>query len=112
MRRILFEDGSGLEREGLFYAPPQGQRSDLAETLGCETEAMGLASAVVRSDPTTKETTVPGVYVAGDAGTMLQGAIMAASSGATAAAFVNHSLVWEDAEAEVASAANPARRTG
>ncbi len=110
--RILFEDGSEIEREGLFYAPPQGQRSDLAETLGCETEAMGLLPAVIKSDPTTRETTVPGVFVAGDAGTMMQGAIMAAASGAGAAAFLNHALIFEDTEAEVVTAGNPARRTG
>jgi thioredoxin reductase len=98
LRRIVFEDGSGIEREGLFYAPPQRQRSDLAESLGCETEEMGLLSAVVKGDPMTRETSVPGVYVAGDAGTMLQGAIMAAASGASAAAFLNHSLISEDAE--------------
>jgi thioredoxin reductase len=98
LRRIVFEDGSGIEREGLSYAPPQRQRSDLADSLGCETEAMGLLSAVVKGDPMTRETSVPGVYVAGDAGTMLQGAIMAAASGASAAAFLNHSLISEDAE--------------
>ncbi len=98
LRRIVFEDGSGIEREGLFYAPPQRQRSDLAESLGCETEEMGLLSAVVKGDPMTRETSVPGVYVAGDAGTVLQGAIMAAASGASAAAFLNHSLISEDAE--------------
>jgi len=98
LRRIFFEDGSRIEREGLFYAPPQRQRSDLAESLGCEMEAMGRLSAVVKGDPMTRETSVPGVYVAGDAGTVLQGAIMAAASGASAAAFLNHSLISEDAE--------------
>jgi thioredoxin reductase len=52
----------------------------------------------MENDPMTKETTVPGVHVAGDAGTMLQGAIMAAASGATAAAFINHSMITDDTE--------------
>lgn len=112
LRRILFEDGSEIEREGLFYAPPQRQRSDLAETLGCEVEAKGHLPAIIKSDPMTGETSVPGVFVAGDAGTMMQGAIMAAAAGATAAAFLNHSLITDDAEAELASAQNLARRTG
>ena len=105
LRRILFEDGSKITREGLFYAPPQRQRSDLAEALGCEVVAMGPFPAIVKGDPMTRETTVPGVYVAGDAGTMLQGAIMAASSGAAAAAFLNRALATEDVEAELAAAA-------
>jgi thioredoxin reductase len=60
LRRIRFEDGSSLEREGLFYVPPQRQGSELAKMLGCEIVAMGQASAGVKSDPTTRETTVAG----------------------------------------------------
>jgi hypothetical protein len=37
---------------------------------------------------------------------------VAAASGASAAAFLNHVLCGEDAEAEIASAGNLARRTG
>ena len=103
LRRIVFEDGSEIEREGLFCAPPQRQRSDLAKALGCETEAMGPIPEVVKSDPTTHETTVEGVFVAGDAGTIKQGAIMAASSGAVAAASLNRSLILEEVETELAA---------
>ncbi len=98
IRRIVFEDGSEVSREGIFYVPPQRQRSDLAEALGCEFEATGPLPTVVKNDPTTKETTIAGVYVAGDAGTMIQAAITAAASGAVAAAFINLSLVAEDLE--------------
>jgi thioredoxin reductase len=104
LRRIVFDNGSEISREGLFYGPPQRQSSDLAEALGCEIGAMGPFPAVVEGDPTTRETTVPGVYVAGDAAAVLQGAIMAASSGATAASFANHALVTEDIETELAAA--------
>ena len=64
--------------------------------LGCEIEALGSASAVVKSDPLTRETTVSGVYVAGDAGTPVQSGIFAAASGANAAYFINHALVAEE----------------
>ena len=93
LHRIVFEDGTQIPREALFYRPPQRQCSDLAEALGCEFDTTGPLPTVIRNDPVTRETTVPGVHVAGDAGTMLQGAIMAAASGASAAAFINHSLV-------------------
>jgi thioredoxin reductase len=99
LHRILFEDGTEIPREALFYRPPQRQRSDLAEALGCEFDTTGPLPTAIKNDPTTRETTVPGAHVAGDAGTMLQGAIMAAASGATAAAFVNHALVAEGEEA-------------
>jgi thioredoxin reductase len=101
LRRIVFEGGDALEREGLFYTPPQRQRSDLAGALGCEVEAVGYAGAVVKADQITRETTVAGVYAAGDAQTPLQSAILAASSGAQAAYALNHALAAEDAEAEV-----------
>ncbi len=49
--RVVFEDGSSIEREGLFYGPPQRQRSPLAKALGCEIVAMGPALEVVKADP-------------------------------------------------------------
>jgi thioredoxin reductase len=104
LRRIHFEDGSSLEREGLFYVPPQHQGSDLAKMLGCEIAAMGQAAVGVKSDPTTRESTVAGVYVAGDAGNAVQSALLAAASGANAAFFVNHSLVAEEVVAAVGAA--------
>jgi thioredoxin reductase len=105
---IVFEDGSVLSRAGLFHVPPQRQRSGLAESLGCEVGEVGPAKArVVMSDTTTKETTVHGVYVAGDAGnppSPIQSVVVAAASGANAAYFVNHALAMEDADAAVAAA--------
>jgi thioredoxin reductase len=105
LRRIHFEDGSSLEREGLFYVPPQRQGSELAKMLGCKIVAMGQAPAGVKADPTTRETTVAGVYVAGDAGNAVQSALLAAASGANAAFFVNHSLVADEVAGAVGAAA-------
>jgi thioredoxin reductase len=105
LKRVVFEDGSPLEREGIFYGPPQRQGSELAQMLGCEIVAMGPIPAVVKSDPTTRETTVAGVYVAGDAGNAVQSALLASASGANAAFFVNHSLVADEVAAAVDAAA-------
>src|SRR5919107_3109726 len=63
LRRIHFEDGFSLEREGLFHVPPQHQGSGLAKRLGCEIAAMGQAPAGVKGDPRTREKSVAGVYV-------------------------------------------------
>jgi len=111
LERVVFEDGSTLARAGLFYVPSQSQRSALAEDLGCELERRAH-SLVVASDPTTRETTVPGVYAVGDAvGTgPLQSVALAAASGAAAAYFVNHALATEDVEAELAAVARGSRR--
>ncbi|MDQ4127569.1 MAG: NAD(P)/FAD-dependent oxidoreductase [Actinomycetota bacterium] len=97
LARVVFEDGSSLEREGLFYGPPQRQRSPLAGALGCEIVAMGPASEVVKADPLTRETSVAGVYAVGDAGSPMQSIALASASGTTAAAFVNHALCDADA---------------
>lgn len=106
LERIVFEDGSTLAREGLFYVPPQSQRSELAEALGCDLERTARA-LVIKSDPATRETSVPGVYAAGDlTGTgPLQSIPLAAASGAAAAYFANHALATEDADAELAALA-------
>lgn len=104
LARIHFEDGSTLVREGLFMMPPQRQRSDFAAALGCEVGPMGPLPEVVTADPMSMQTTVPGVFVAGDAGPTLQSIVMAAASGTSAGAFINHALGAEDAAAEVAAA--------
>ena len=106
LSRILFEDGTSIEREGLFYGPPQRQRSPLAEALGCEIVGMGPAAEVVKTDPMTRETSVAGVYAAGDAGFPMQSLALASASGATAVAFLNHALCGEDARAEASYAEN------
>lgn len=99
LSRVDFEDGASIERDGLFYVPPQRQRSDLAEALGCEIGPMGPAAEMVKSDPVTKETSVRGVYAAGDTSFPMAQISLAVASGNAAASFVNHALCVEDAEA-------------
>ncbi len=68
---------------------------------------------VVKNDPATRETTVPGLYAAGDVTSPpspLQSVALAAASGAAAAYFVNHALATEDVEAELAALARGSRR--
>src|SRR3712207_4019332 len=72
LSRNFLEDDSFLELEGLFYVPPQLQGSVLARVLGCEIVAIVQGQAGEKSDPTTRETTVAGVYAAGDAGNAVQ----------------------------------------
>lgn len=50
-----------------------------------------------------REASVPGGIAAGDAGPPPQSVAGAAASGATAAAFLDHALCGEDAEAETAT---------
>jgi thioredoxin reductase len=103
--KVTFEDGSSLALGGVFIMPHQVQRSPLAEALGCEfDEFVPTTSRYVKVDPATSETTVGGVYAAGDMIGPMQFLVFAAASGARAAAMLNHALALEDAEAVLINA--------
>jgi thioredoxin reductase len=96
--RIVLEDGADVRLGALFVLPSQVQRSQLAEALGCELVETGpTPGRFVKVDGTTGETTVPGVYAAGDMTGPAQSLILAAASGARAAYHLNHALAAEDA---------------
>lgn len=111
--RVCFEDGEELPVAGLFVAPSQHQRSGLAETLGCglDTAEPNPAPFVV-IDSTSGETTVSGVYAAGDLTGPAQSVILAAAGGARAAYFMNHALAAADAQAALTAAGLPAGSDG
>ena len=89
--RILFDDGSQHECHALFFVSAQRQRSKLAEMLGCEFADDGSVSTGEY-----ETTTVPGLYVAGDASRLARLAIIAAAEGAQAAATMNTALLHAD----------------
>jgi thioredoxin reductase len=76
--------------EALFAHPPQ-RHVDLVGTLGLALQDDGY----VQVDATSRETSVPGVYAAGDLTTRMLGAILAAAAGAQAGAMVNLELTAE-----------------
>ena len=88
LEAVVLEGGERVARGGLFLAPRQELRSDLAPRLGCPLSDEGRvqADAVGR-------TSVPGVFVAGDAGPGPQSVPTAAASGAVAGAMLNHDLL-------------------
>lgn len=92
LERIVFSDGGALARDALFFNTGQHQRSPLAERLGCIfTDKGGVAVGEHEV-----QTSVPGLYVAGDASRDVQLVIVAAAEGAKAAFAINHSLLEED----------------
>lgn len=88
LERIVFDDGREERRRALFMRPPQTLASDLPRQLGCELTEAGLIQ--VGAD---NQTSVPGVYAAGDATSAAQQIVIAAASGAQAAIRINHDLV-------------------
>jgi thioredoxin reductase len=81
--------GSPLRLDVLFARPPQRQVG-LVQSLGLELDAGGY----VRVDEH-RQTSVPGIYAAGDLATPVQSALLAAASGFQAAAMLNHELTVE-----------------
>jgi thioredoxin reductase len=90
---VQLEGGSEIPREVLFVHPQQRQTA-LVASLGLALDEQGF----VRVDAH-HQTSVAGIHAAGDLTTFLQGAVMAASAGAVAAAMINHSLTVELATA-------------
>lgn len=84
---IRFSDGGWLSRDLLFARPPQRQ-VPLVRSLGVELDPNGY----VRVDEMRRETSIPGIYAAGDLLTPGQSAILAAASGMQAGAMLNHEL--------------------
>jgi thioredoxin reductase len=90
LARIEFADGDSLERDALFIHPTQRQ-VDVVRALGVALDDKGY----VKVDEMMRETSVPGVYAAGDLTTAAQSAILSAAAGMRAAAMLNHGLTME-----------------
>jgi len=89
LRRILFNDGDVLECDALFFNLGTEPASNLHEILGCKLdESCGLVWV-----DQTQQTSVEGVYAAGDLTPDSQLAIVAAAEGAMAAIHIHDSLI-------------------
>jgi len=91
LRRIHFESGPPLERSALFFCTGQRQRSDLAARIGAQYNEKGTVDT-----HGAERTTVPGLWVAGDASKDAQLVIVAAAEGAAAAVAINTELTRRD----------------
>ncbi|MBA3824405.1 MAG: NAD(P)/FAD-dependent oxidoreductase [Ktedonobacterales bacterium] len=95
LAHIQFTDGAPLARQALFIRAVQHQRSPLAAQLGCQLTSPFPGTELITVDGT-GATTIPGVFAAGDATTMLQQVVAAAASGALAAAMLNRDVLLDD----------------
>lgn len=91
LERVVFASGPILERHALFFTTAQGQRSPLAEQIGCQFTRTGH----VRCDGKGR-TGVPHVFIAGDANGDTQFVVVAAAEGAKAAVAINKELQEDD----------------
>jgi thioredoxin reductase len=93
---VELEDGRLVRRDAVFVRPAFTPNSDLLFGLGCATHENGWVVA----DPTGR-TTVPGVWVAGNAVNPRAQVITAAGEGSAAAIAINADLVEEDVHTAV-----------
>ena len=92
LEAIELSDGRRVACELLFAHPPQLQVA-LVRELSLALDGEGF----VQVDPMKRETSVPGVFAAGDLTMRMQAAIVAAANGMQAAAMINVELTIEQA---------------
>lgn len=89
---IKFDSGPDLKRSGFFFSTGCRQASDLSQRLGCKRDEKGG----VVTDATTEETSVGGVYVAGDVSRDVLLVAVAVADGVKAAVAINKVLLQRD----------------
>jgi thioredoxin reductase len=92
LSKIRFKSGPDLDRAALFFSTGCHQGSDLSERLGCKRDEKGG----VITDPATEETSVPGVYVAGDVSRDVLLVAIAIAEGVKAAVAINKAFLRRD----------------
>jgi thioredoxin reductase len=90
LEAVELSDGTRIACELLFAHPPQRQ-VDLVRSLAVALDREGF----VQVEPLSRETSIPGIFAAGDLTTRMQAAVAAAASGMQAAAMLNHELTVE-----------------
>jgi thioredoxin reductase len=90
---VRVEDGRTFEVAGLFIATRMQVAGPIALALGCAIDTHPMGS-FYRTDPMTKETTVPGVFACGDAAVPMGALPFAVADGFRAGVGVHRSLVF------------------
>jgi thioredoxin reductase len=92
LQKIHLQSGKVLNRAAIFFTTGCRQSSDLSASLGCARDEKGG----IITDPVTEESSVRGVYVAGDASRDVLLVAVAIAEGAKAAVAINRALLQDD----------------
>lgn len=87
---VLFEDNTKLYVKALYAPPAVEQQSWISEKLGCRMTSAGHIEV-----SNFQQTSVPGIYAAGDNATPFRSISAAVAAGSIAGAFINHELIDE-----------------
>ncbi|MDU0369893.1 NAD(P)/FAD-dependent oxidoreductase [Hymenobacter endophyticus] len=91
LRHLVFESGEKLARTAVFVHAHQHQRTTLAEQVGCRLTKKGAVWVDKKL-----QTTIAGLYAAGDTTPGTQQALLAAAEGSAAAININETLTREE----------------
>jgi thioredoxin reductase len=89
---ILLQGGKALTRNAMFFTTGCRQASELSASLGCARDEKGG----IVTDAVTEESSVRGIYVAGDASRDVLLVAVAIGEGAKAGVAINRALLRED----------------
>lgn len=92
LEAVRLADGRKVAVSGLFIAPLTAPAGELAEQLGCTFEEGPTGPFI--SVNARQETSIPGVFAAGDAACPMANATLAAAAGVMAASTAHHSLIY------------------
>jgi thioredoxin reductase len=92
LKAIHLRSGKVLNRTAIFFTTGCRQASDLSASLGCARDEKGS----IVTDPVTEESSIRGVYVAGDASRDVLLVAVAIAEGAKAGVAINRALLQED----------------
>jgi thioredoxin reductase len=93
LEAVRLDDGRTLPMAAIFTAPKTHMSSPLAEQLGCAFD-QGPTGPIIRVD-TMQQTSVPGVFAAGDATSAMPNASFAAAAGVLAGVAAHRSMIAE-----------------
>lgn len=88
---VRLQDGRELPLSALFIAPQTQPSGDIATQLGCALEE-GMTGAQIRVDAL-KQTSIDGVFAAGDAASGMHSGLLAAAAGMMAGVAAHRSLL-------------------
>lgn len=95
LEAVALADGTTIECEAVFIAPRQQPNDELLRTLGCESD---LSSGLVKANEF-GQTSVPGVWAAGNVVTPTAQVITAAGAASASAIAINGWLLQKDLDA-------------
>ncbi|MBY5749956.1 NAD(P)/FAD-dependent oxidoreductase [Rhizobium leguminosarum bv. viciae] len=95
LEAVRLADGRVVPLDAVFVAPKTAMASPVAEQLGCTFDD-GPFGPVIRTGDN-KETTIKGVFAAGDAASAMHNATLASAAGVLAGVHCHQSLVMQSA---------------